>query len=289
MLAPAEQIESCAAFSEAGQFVGTPFDAMYRVEKQVYSSQPGARKQIYSAHEHIDEAHVAIKMFDQSMAGHYETELNTAEQFRDQPGFVPFRGFGDHRTESGVYVPYLVFDFEEKGTLESSIREKELPGSEEIKELAMIMHGIAGALHAVHSEGLVYRDVKPGNILQSEDHDGMLCDFDSVTEEGEYDSVVGTVGYIAPEALHGHVRSENDVFSHGVTLYRAVTHEFPWHTATQEDYVDNVLRGDTPVFPDRLNPAVPFELSRLIMSALIFDPNRRPDIRHFQKALEYVD
>jgi serine/threonine protein kinase len=271
---------------EVGQFVGSPYEEMYLVNDHIYSSHD-AKKQVYSAHEYQENDHVAVKVYDASLEEKVETELHIAEKFNNLPGFVPFRGYGEHRTKDGIYLPYLVFDFEEKGSLERTIRETDKPAAEEIEEILIVMHGVSRALDAFHSERIVYRDVKPDNILQGDHGEGLLCDFDSATEQGEYSSVVGTIGYIAPEALYGHTLPANDIFSAGVALYRAVTHNFPWVRDSQEAYINNLCnKSNTPVFPDIHNPAVTPALSRLIMNCIQLDYTKRPSSLQLQSALE---
>lgn len=272
-----------------GEFVGSPFDVMYQVDRNIYSSDPDAKKQVYSVHDSLSGEHVALKMHDPSLTEMVEAELATAEMFKSQPGFVPFRGYGEHRTKDGLYVPYLAYDFEDRGSLEAEISETLLPDLEKIEELTVVFHGVATALHAVHSEGIVYRDVKPANILQGDAGEGLLCDYDIATPRGQYNTVKGTVGYIAPEAIYqGLVIPANDVFGIGVTMYRALTHRFPWSADSVNDFCIDIDRGDTPVFPDIYNPAVPAALSKLVMNCIKLRHDSRIGTSHLPTAIEAV-
>jgi serine/threonine protein kinase len=103
-----------------------------------------------------------------------------------------------------------------------------------------IVGEVAGALGALHARGLVHRDVKPGNILWSEERGAVLIDLgfavakDSV---GGGDTTAGTVHYIAPEQARGNqpldVRS--DIYALGATLYHLVTGSLPFEGASNQE------------------------------------------------------
>jgi tetratricopeptide (TPR) repeat protein len=139
---------------------------------------------------------------------------------------------------------------------------------------------ICGALQYAHSQGVLHRDVKPENILITEEGIAKLMDFglakmvgqSSITQEG---TIVGTVAYIAPEiALGKGADIRSDLYSFGAVLYETVTGRPPF---IGEDPVKVIFSHvhDQPVLPSRLNPKAPQTLSQCIMKILEKEPGRR--------------
>lgn len=139
---------------------------------------------------------------------------------------------------------------------------------------------ICSALQYAHSQGVLHRDVKPENILITEDGTAKLMDFglakmvhqSDITQEG---IIVGTVAYVAPEiALGKGADARSDLYSFGAVLYETVTGKPPF---PGEDPI-KVIFGhihDRSVSPNRLNPNIPQALTDCIMKLLEKEPNER--------------
>jgi len=139
---------------------------------------------------------------------------------------------------------------------------------------------VCGALQYAHSQGILHRDVKPENILITQECAAKLMDFSlakmlgepSITQEG---IIVGTVAYVAPEiALGKGADARSDLYSFGAVLYETVTGRPPF---AGEDPVKIIFGHihDYPVSPSRLNPKVPQALADCIMKLLEKEPGKR--------------
>lgn len=136
---------------------------------------------------------------------------------------------------------------------------------------------IASALDHVHAHGIVHHDVKPSNILLSEDGSPYLADFGlsrAVRDPShrDPDTLVGTLAYMAPEQFLGHGASTaSDVYALGVTLLEALTGHREYQGTPVEVGTAHLLRS--PRIPETL----PAELGRLLEAMTDQDPKLRPD------------
>lgn len=179
--------------------------------------------------------------------------------------------------------PWLIMEYQSSRSLADLIAER---GSLPPDEVLHIGQQLAAALTAAHAAGVVHRDVKPGNVLISEDGTAKLTDFGishavgdgTITATGD---IAGTPTFFAPEVARGErVTFASDVFSLGSTLYNAVEGEPPFeHADNQIALLYRVATGEiTP--PSRAGTLTPV-LGQLLQS----DPAFRPDMNAARAAL----
>ena len=172
--------------------------------------------------------------------------------------------------------PYIVLEYVAGESLNRILaREKKLPLSKALQ----LAEEIAEALDYAHAQGVVHRDIKPGNILVTEDGHAKVADFGIAklnlahfTLPGR---VLGTPAYMAPEQLSGEgVDGRSDLFSLGVILYAMVTGHSPFQGNSATTVCFKVANRE-PVAASAFDLTLPPELDEVISRAMAKDPEQR--------------
>lgn len=152
-------------------------------------------------------------------------------------------------------------------------------------ELALpLLTSAASGLGAVHAQGVVHRDVKPGNLFLDETSgDLKLIDFGiallphAPEHRRRTHAVLGTPAYVSPEQLRGETAGlpASDVFSLGVVFYEVLAGRRPFRAGTVQQLLSRIAKSP-PVAPRKLNPTVPRALSDLVLHMLSKRPEQRP-------------
>ncbi len=153
-----------------------------------------------------------------------------------------------------------------------------------IPEAMRIARQMALGLSAAHSQGLVHRDIKPGNIwLETPGGRVKILDFGLVRSQNDdtrlttSGAIVGTPAYMSPEQVRGlPVDQRSDLFSLGCVLYQMLTAKRPF-TGKDTMAILSSLAIDTPQAPHEVNPLCPNALSELTMQLLAKRPGQRPN------------
>jgi eukaryotic-like serine/threonine-protein kinase len=173
---------------------------------------------------------------------------------------------------------YIVMEYIRGQSAAEILRERSiLPVSE---ALAIVSHACRGLDYA-HRNGVVHRDIKPGNLLRSEEGIVKVADFgiarnlgdeSSITQVG---SVLGTAAYLAPEQAHGEeVGPRADLYGLGVVTYQALSGRLPYEAQSLTELALKQQR-EAPSLLNDLNPDVAPQLAAAVDRALALDPRDR--------------
>lgn len=184
-------------------------------------------------------------------------------------------GVFDVGTQDGIN--YIVMEYVKGKTLKQIIREQVKIPSNAAVEIAI---QIAKALDCAHKNSIIHRDVKPQNILITEDGTVKVSDFGiakSVTSStvAHTTEVMGSAHYFSPEQAKGsYIDERTDIYSLGIVLYEMVTGKVPFDA---ENAVSIALKHiQEPVVPPKdISPEIPDNLNKLILKAMEKEPIKR--------------
>jgi len=197
-------------------------------------------------------------------------------------------------------IDFLVMEYLEGETLSHRLKQGPLP----LRETLRFATEIASALEQAHRQGVIHRDLKPGNIMLTESG-AKLLDFglakarvlresptlsttvsegESLTEAG---MILGTPGYMSPEQVRGEeLDARSDIFSFGSVLYEMVTGQKAFSGTSRMSTISAILREE-PKPVSAISRATPTELQKLISRCLQKEPARRfPHATELKAALE---
>lgn len=265
----------------------------YRIDNLVGE---GGMALVYRGEDMLLHRQVAIKVLrpqyahDPSFVERFQKEAESAARL-SHPNVVNVYDVGE---ENGLH--YMVMEFLEGDSLKDVIR-AEAPLSPSMA--ASIAYQIAEALRHAHQHNLVHRDIKPHNILITNDGRVKVTDFgiaraasgSSMTQTGV---VLGSVHYFSPEQARGsYIGPQSDIYALGVVLYEMLTGEVPFDGDTPISIALKHLQEEPPSLREK-NHGVPEAMERIVLKAMAKDTGRRyasardllADLRPFVKNLE---
>ncbi len=251
----------------------------------------GGMGTVYRGADTVEGRPVAIKVLreemvaaDQDIVRRFRRE-GEALQTLNHPNIVRVYAVVE---EAGRY--YLVMEYIPGGSLADRLARVGMLSVEPALAIAM---DLADALTRAHRLGIIHRDLKPANILLAEDGP-RLVDFglahlsgrSQLTRSG---TVVGTVGYLSPEAIAGQKLDERaDIWSLGVILYEMLAGQPPFKSSTPSETLAAILHRPAPLL-SQVNPDVSDDLADLVLRMLEKERARRvPTARLVGVELERV-
>jgi serine/threonine protein kinase len=247
----------------------------------------GGMGHVFKAVHNVMGRESAVKVLprDKSTA---ESRENFKQEIRLQAGLdCPYlvRAY-DAGEDGNVY--YLVTEYVPGTDLRRLVRSR---GSLPVNQAAMVLRQAALGLQYAHEQGLVHRDVKPGNILVTPDGHAKVSDVGlavwsmGLANDPRAGKVVGTADYLSPEQIRSplSVGPASDIYSLGCTTYYAVTGKVPYPGGDAKSKCRRHLE-ETPWHPRKFVPDLPEEFVDLIADMMEKDP-----VNRIQSAEEVAD
>ncbi|WP_197520052.1 protein kinase [Mycobacterium sp. E1386] len=249
-------------------------DGRYLVQAKIAS---GGTSTVYRGLDTRLDRPVAVKVMDSRYAGdeqfltRFQREARTVARLKD-PGLVAVYDQGlDARH------PFLVMELIEGGTLRELLAER---GPMPPYAVTAVLRPVLGGLAAAHRAGLVHRDVKPENVLISDDGDVKIADFGlvrAVAAAGITSTsvILGTAAYLSPEQVrHGDASPRSDVYSAGILTYELLTGRTPFTGDSALSIAYQRLDTDVPP-PSAAIDGVPPQFDEFVRRATARDPGDR--------------
>lgn len=276
---PAETLEAsgnCLPFQQLGK---------YAIQEQLGRGGMGV---VWKAFDPDLHRAVAIKVLGEHLVHSATARRRFQREARAAAAINHANVLTIHSVEDQDGIPFLVMEYVHGNSLKEYVEEKEhLSPIEVIRLGSQIAQGLAAA----HAQGVIHRDVKPGNVML---HEGATCArltdfglaraaFDNL-ELTSHDQCVGTATYMSPESLRGQrVDARSDLFSLGCVLHMMLIGYPPFQGRSQGEIIHKIIDSEPRRLHD-LNPAIPPVLSDIVEKLL----RKNPDDR-FQSAAEVAD
>jgi serine/threonine-protein kinase len=264
----------------------TVVDGRYRILRRLGA---GGMAEVWCAEDTQLDRKVALKILqprfaqDNEFVERFRREASSAAGLQ-HPNVVNVYDRGEF---DGTY--YIAMEYVEGASLRDLINQ-----GMSVEAAVGVVRQILAAARFAHANGVIHRDLKPGNVLVDRNGRATVTDFgiakagpSEITQTG---SVMGTAQYLSPEQAQGlEVTAASDLYSIGVILYELVTGEVPF---AADSAVAVALKqvSEMPRPPSELNPAVSRALDAVVMRALAKDPaNRFASADEFEAALDAAE
>ena len=258
---------------------GSVIGNRYKIQEKIGN---GGMATVYKALDQILNRYVAVKVLreefttDEEFIKRFNAEAQSAARLI-HPNIVSVYDVGQ---EYNIY--YIVMELIQGKTLKQIIEED---GHLSWKWAVNIAIQIASALEMAHKNNIIHRDIKPHNIMITEDGVAKVTDFGiakavSNSTITAFGTTLGSVHYFSPEhARGGYTDSKSDLYSLGVVMYEMVTGKVPFDADTPVSIALKHMQEE-PVPPIKVNKEIPFAVNQIILKAMKKDLNialKRPE------------
>jgi serine/threonine-protein kinase len=276
-------VETSAGTRSTDALVGRVVDGRYRVDARLAR---GGMATVYEALDLRLDRVVALKVMHASLAddanfvSRFQREAKSAARLSD-PHVVAVYDQG----EDGDLV-YLAMEYVPGRTVRDVLREH---GKLSAEQALTILDPVLQALEAAHRAGFVHRDVKPENVLLTDDGRVKVADFGlaraisaATSSAATQGLLIGTVAYLSPEQVErGVADARSDVYGAGILLYEMVTGTVPFAGETPLSVAYQHVNAAVPV-PSSIRPGIAPAVDALVARSTARDPdNRYPDAAAF--------
>ena len=262
-----------------GKLLGNRYEIIEKVGN-------GGMATVYKATDKVLKRYVAVKILrdefttDEEFIKRFEVEAQSAARLA-HPNIVSIYDVG---VDGNLY--YIVMELIQGKTLKEIILEEK--GPLPWKWSVNVAIQIASALEMAHKNNIIHRDIKPHNIIITEDGVAKVTDFGiakavSNSTITAFGTTIGSVHYFSPEhARGGFTDAKSDLYSLGVVMYEMVTGRVPFDADTPVSVALKHMQ-EQPEEPIEVNPNVPIAINKIIMRALQKDTTLR-----YQNATEML-
>lgn len=262
-----------------GRILGNRYEIIQKVGN-------GGMATVYKATDLVLKRNVAVKVLrdefttDDEFIKRFETEAQSAARLV-HPNIVSIFDVG---VDNGIY--YIVMELIQGKTLKEIIVEEK--GPLPWKWSVNVAIQIASALEMAHKNNIIHRDIKPHNIIITEDGIAKVTDFGiakavSNSTITAFGTTIGSVHYFSPEhARGGYTDAKSDLYSLGVVLYEMVTGKVPFDADTPVSVALKHMQEE-PIAPIEINHNLPKSINKIILKSLKKDPMLR-----YQTSTEFL-
>ena len=243
----------------------------------------GGMAEVYRARDIRLDRIVAVKTLREDLArdatfqARFRREAQSAASL-NHPSIVAVYDTGEDKA-GPAHVPYIVMEYVDGRTLRELLRDDRRLLPERALE---ITDGVLRALDYSHRNGIVHRDIKPGNVMLTRSAEVKVMDFgiaravsDAQATMTQTAQVIGTAQYLSPEQARGErVDARSDLYSTGCLLYELLTGRPPFTGDSPVAIAYQHVR-ENPIPPSRVDPEIPAWADSIVLKAMAKDPAER--------------